>query len=222
MNWLLIAVLAVIKINAWIGKKVGLVKIVYSLFSFFITLLITTGISPRINEALKNNEAFYQKTYQNVEEMLALDNKESSDDDEMIDKLPLPKSIRENIKKNKDKHEENIKSYIINRVTEIVINALAFILTYAVVFIGLWVISIAVNIISRLPILNKINKLGGFIVGGMQGLFVVWLLFLLLTVFSSSEISQKAFKLIEESKMLSYLYDKNFILNIVMNAVKLF
>ncbi len=222
MNWLLIAVLAIIIINAWIGKRVGFIKIVFSLFSFIITLLITTWISPKINGLLKNNETFYQKTYQKVEKTLSLETKENSDQDEMINDLPLPKSIRENLIENKKKQEANIKSYIVFQVTGIVINAIAFILTYVVVFVGLWIIGAAINIISKLPIIHQINKWAGFIVGGMQGLFIVWLLLLLLTVFGGSELSQSAFKQIEESKFLSFIYNKNFILHIVLNAVKLF
>jgi len=222
MNWLLIAVLAIIIINAWVGKKVGLIKIVYSFFSFILSLLITVWINPKVNNLLKNNEAFYQKTYQKVEQMLFTGENEESSQDDMIDDLPLPGSIKDNLKENKAKQEANIKSYITSQVTGIVINALAFVLTYAVVFIGLWVISAAINIISRLPVLSKINKLAGFIVGGMQGLFIVWLLLLLLTVFGGSEISQSAFKQIEESAILNFLYNKNFILHIVINAVKLF
>jgi len=222
MNWLLIAVLAIIIINAWIGKKIGFIKIVFSLFSFIITLLITTWISPKINGLLKNNETFYQKTYQKVEKTLSLETKENSDQDEMINDLPLPKSIRENLIENKKKQEANIKSYIVFQVTGIVINAIAFILTYVVVFVGLWIIGAAINIISKLPIIHQINKWAGFIVGGMQGLFIVWLLLLLLTVFGGSELSQSAFKQIEESKFLSFIYNKNFILHIVLNAVKLF
>ncbi|HPU63715.1 MAG TPA: CvpA family protein, partial [Mobilitalea sp.] len=217
-----IAVLAIIIINAWIGKRVGFIKIVFSLFSFIITLLITTWISPKINGLLKNNETFYQKTYQKVEKTLSLETKENSDQDEMINDLPLPKSIRENLIENKKKQEANIKSYIVFQVTGIVINAIAFILTYVVVFVGLWIIGAAINIISKLPIIHQINKWAGFIVGGMQGLFIVWLLLLLLTVFGGSELSQSAFKQIEESKFLSFIYNKNFILHIVLNAVKLF
>ena len=143
MNWLLIVVLGIIIVNAFIGRKVGLIKIVFSLFSFIAALLLTSWVSPSINGMLKNNEAFYQKTYEKVETMLSLENKESDNQDEMIKQLPLPKSIRETLLENKAKQEANIKSYITTQVTGIVINAMAFILTFIIVFIGLWVVSIA-------------------------------------------------------------------------------
>lgn len=222
MNWLLIAVLAIILINAFIGRKVGLIKIVFSLFSFIITLLISVGINPKVNDMLKNNETFYQKTYQKVEEMLFQEDNDTKDQDEIIEGLPLPKPIKDNLRENKEKQEANIKAYIVTQVTGIVINSVAFILTYVIVFVGLWVIGAAINIVSKLPIIKQINKWAGFIVGGLQGLFIVWLLLLLLTVFGGSELSQSAFKQIEESTILNFIYNKNFILRIVMNAVKMF
>ena len=111
--------------------------------------------------------------------MLSLEERDESDQEGLIDQLPLPKSIKETLQENKAKQEENIKSYIIDQVTGIVINALAFILTFVVVFVGLWIVGISLRIISKLPILNSINRTAGLLVGGLQGLIVVWILFLL-------------------------------------------
>lgn len=222
MNWLLIIVLGIILINALIGRKVGLIKIIFSLFSFIIALMLTTWISPTINGMLKNNETFYETASQKVEDMLFEEQEETTDEDDLIQGLPLPKSIKKSLQENKAKQEANIKSYITEQVTGIVINALAFVLTFAIVFVGLWAVSIALNLISKLPILNHINKLAGLLVGGLQGVIVVWLIFILLTVFSSSDLGKTAFEQIEDSMILSYIYDKNFILNIVMGAVKMF
>ena len=222
MNWLLIIVLGIIIINALIGRKVGLIKIIFSLFSFILALILTAWISPSINGILKNNEVFYEKAEQKVEDMLFKEQPETTNEEDIIEGLPLPKSIKESLRENKEKQEINIKSYITTHVTDIVIKSLAFVLTFVVVFVGLWVISIALNIISKLPILHQINKLAGLLVGGLQGVLVVWLLFILITVFSSSELGKTAFQQIESSSILSYLYDKNFLLNIVLSAVKMF
>lgn len=222
MNWLLIIVLGIIILNALIGRKVGFVKIVFSLFSFVIALILTVWISPSINGMLKNNEAFYEKASQKVEDMLFKEQVETSDEEDIIEGLPLPKSIKESLQENKAKQEANIKSYITVHVTDIVINALAFILTFVVVFVGLWIISIALNIISKLPILNQLNKMTGFLVGGLQGLIIVWILFIIITIFSGTELGGTASKQIESSMILSFLHDKNFLLNIVLDAVKMF
>ncbi|NLL72334.1 MAG: CvpA family protein [Clostridiales bacterium] len=226
MNWLLLIVLAIIIINALIGRKVGLIKIVFSLFSFIIALFLTTWISPSVNEMLINNESFYQKTNQKVEEVLFSkveeDIAEAGDIEKLIASLPLPQTIKDSLQANKEKQETNIKSYITSQVTAIVINALAFVFTFIVIFIALWVISIALNIISKLPILNQINKIAGLFVGGLQGLVIVWILFVILTVISGSEIGQSAILQINNSKILTYIYDRNILLNTVMSISTIF
>jgi uncharacterized membrane protein required for colicin V production len=222
MNWLLIIVIGIIVLNALIGRKVGLIKIIFSLLSFAIALALTTWISPTVNGILNNNETFYEKTFQQVEKMLSLEENESADQDDIIEGLPLPKSMKESLMKNKAKQEANIKSYITSHVTGIVINAFAYILTFVIVFIALWVVSIALNIISKLPILNQINRTAGLLLGAVQGLVVVWLLFIILTVISGSQLGETAFQQINSSGILSFLYNKNFLLNIVFKAVKVF
>jgi uncharacterized membrane protein required for colicin V production len=222
MNWLLIIVIGIIVLNALIGRKVGLIKIIFSLLSFAIALALTTWISPTVNGILNNNETFYEKTFQQVEKMLSLEENESVDQDDIIEGLPLPKSMKESLMKNKAKQEANIKSYITCHVTGIVINAFAYILTFVIVFIALWVVSIALNIISKLPILNQINRTAGLLLGAVQGLVVVWLLFIILTVISGSQLGETAFQQINSSGILSFLYNKNFLLNIVFKAVKVF
>jgi len=112
MNWLLLIVLAIIIINALIGRKVGLIKIVFSLFSFIIALFLTTWISPSVNEMLINNESFYQKTNQKVEEVLFSkveeDIAEAGDIEKLIASLPLPQTIKDSLQANKEKQETNI------------------------------------------------------------------------------------------------------------------
>lgn len=222
MNWLLIIVLGIIVINALIGLKVGLIKIIFSLFSFILALMLTVWISPSVNRILKNNESFYEKASQKVEGILFENQEQAGDDDKMIEELPLPKSIKESLIENKSKAEANIKAYIVSQVTDIAINALAFVITFIVAFIALWVVSIALNIISKLPILNQLNKLTGLVVGGLQGLVIVWILFIVITIFSGTELGGTAFEQIESSVILAFLYDKNLFLNTVLKVANIF
>lgn len=220
MNWMLVIVLVIIILNALTGLKVGLTKILFSLFSFIIAMAISVWISPVVNNMLKNNEKFYEKTKQKMEAILFEGLENIDGIDELIGELPLPKSIKESLIKNKSQKETNAKSYIAAHVTDIALKAMSFIISFVVVFIGLWVISIALNIISKLPILNQINKLAGLLVGGLQGLVVVWIIFTIVTMFSGTELGSTAFKQIESSSILSFLYDKNILTNVVLKAVK--
>jgi uncharacterized membrane protein required for colicin V production len=217
---MLIIVLGIIILNALIGRKIGLIKIIFSLFSFIIALVLSVWISPSVNGLLRNNEAFYEKASRKVEDILFQEQTAASNEDDLIEGLPLPKSIKESLMEGKAEQEANIKSYITTHVTDIAVKSLAFIITFAVVFVALWVLSIALNIISKLPILNQLNKLAGLLVGGLQGVIIVWILFILVTVFSGTELGSSSFEQIENNMLLSFLYDKNILINIVLDAVK--
>ncbi len=224
MNWLLIGVLAILVINALIGLRVGFIKTIFSLVSMMIALLLTVWLSPNVNTMLKSNDKFHDMITERVEKMLDLQEEKEgiTDGEEFIEGLPLPKSIKETLIENKDKGIGNIKDYITEYVTGVIINAFAFILTFVLALIVLWALCFALDIISKLPLLNQINKLAGLAAGLLHGLVIVWLAFILLTVFGGAKFGQEAFVMIEKSEILSYIYNNNMLLKFVTDAVKMF
>ena len=117
-------------------------------------------------------------------------------------------------------HVDTFKEYVSGYITTIVINAIAFIITYLIVTILLFAVCIALNIISKLPIINGLNKTAGLLVGLFEGLLVIWMLCIVLTAFSSTETAQKLFEMIKESQFLSCLYDNNLLIRFITNMAK--
>ena len=230
MNWLLIVVIAILIINALIGRKIGLIKIIFSLCSVILTLVLTVWISPTVNNFLKENDKFYSMVVENVEKFLPIDEKETKKNEQIsyIEKMSVPKSIKETLIENNNKDiykalaVKTFREYIVNYMASIVINAIAFILTFLIILIILWVISIALDIISKLPILNQINKTAGLLAGLVQGLIFVWVFFLIITVMGGTEFGREALNMIDENDILSFIYNNNYLLGFVTNATKLF
>ncbi len=229
MNWLLIVVLAILIINTIIGMRVGFIKTVFSLCSMIVALILTIWISPYVNNFMRGNEKFYHSVSEKVEKVLPLieDKTEEKGENSLIEGLSLPKSLKDSLIKNNNKKVYNdlkvntFKEYISSYLTGIVINALAFSVTFIVLLVLLWIISIALNIISKLPFLNQINKTGGLLAGLLHGLVVVWLFFIVLTVFESSELGQEAMTLIGGNEILSFIYNNNFLIGFITNATKM-
>ncbi len=223
MNWILIAVLAILIGNALIGLRVGFIKTIFSLVSMVIALLLTVWISPNVTTMLKSNDKFHNMITDQVEKMLDLKEKETdiSDEEDFMKGLPLPGSVKQSMMENRDKGVENLKEYITDYVSGIIINAVAFILTFILALIVLWALCFALDIVSKLPILNSINKLAGLAAGLVHGLVIVWLVFILITVFGGAKFGQDAFAMIDESKILSFVYDNNLLLKFITNAVKI-
>ena len=102
------------------------------------------------------------------------------------------------------------------------INALAFIVTFIVILIILWLVFAALNLISKLPVLNSMNKTAGFLAGAVQGLVIVWVLFILLTVFGGTTFGRDALQMIGENEALSFIYNNNLLLRYVIGITEWF
>lgn len=223
MNWLLIVVIALLLGYTIAGVKRGFIKTVFSLVSSIAALILTLVLSPFVNDMLSTNEKIYGKISENVENVFAIEEEElqGADQEEKINDLPLPASLKETLIRNKDKTLDGINDYIATYITGIIINAMAFIITFVFIRLILWAISLALNLISKLPVLSQINRIAGFAAGILHGLIMVWLMFILLTVFGSSEFGQKAFEMIDSSQILSAIYNNNLLLKFVTNATKI-
>ena len=228
MNWLLVIVLAILVINTLIGMKVGFIKTVFSLCSMVVAVILTIWLNPYVNDFMRGNEKIYDSISTKVEKVVPI--KEStvaSEQDSLIQGLSLPQSIKDALVKNnnvdvyKALSINSFKDYVTNYLTGIIINALSFIITFIVLLILLWAICIALDIVSKLPLINQINKTAGSLAGLIHGLVVVWLFFILVTVFGSSSLGQKALEMIGDSQILSFVYNNNFILKFITSVTKM-
>ena len=229
MNWLLIVVLAILVVNCLIGMKVGFIKTVFSLCSMIIAVILTIWLSPYVNNFMRGNEKIYDGISSKVEKMLPFSAEEAAtgDQNSLIEGLALPQSIKNSLIENNkvDVYKElaisSFKDYVSNYLTGVIINAMAFIITFVIILIILWVISISLDIISKLPLLKQINKTAGLLAGLVHGLVLVWIFFILLTVFGSTELGQKAMQTIGESQILSFIYNNNYLLKFITNITKI-
>ena len=70
-------------------------------------------------------------------------------------------------------------------------------------------ILIMLDIISKLPILHQVNILAGATAGAIEGLVLVWIGFIIITMLGSTTFGQEALGLINDNELLSYLYNNN-------------
>lgn len=229
MNWLLVVVLIILVGNAIIGMRVGFIKTVFSLISLILALVLTLWISPMVKNYMNGNEKFYNGIATKVEKLLPFGEEEIVEEEqsEAIEGLSVPKSIKEGLLKNntaesyKDMAINSFKQYVSRYLTGVIINSLSFIVTFIAILIILWVIFMALDLISKLPLLNQVNKTAGLLAGLVHGLIMVWLFFILLNVFGSTVFGQSVLKLVGENEVLSIIYNNNILLKFITGATKI-
>ncbi|SHO53790.1 CvpA family protein [Anaerocolumna xylanovorans] len=224
-NWLLIVVAAILIGFTVNGRRIGFIRTVFTLFSTVIAIMLTVWVSPVINKEVQQNEKVMNYVEKKISQIIDFKDTGNKVTDQVsfINKLPMPKAMRESLIENNNKEVyktmsvKNFKEYVSESVSRMIINSGVFICVFLIISIALGIICIALNIISKLPVINGLNKTAGLLAGLIQGIVVVWIGFLILTAFAGTKVGQSAFELINNNTFLSVLYNNNMLLKFVMN-----
>lgn len=218
MNTLTIIILAVIVVSAIIGHRKGFVKMLLSLFSLVITLYIASLVSPAISGLLKDGplyDSVYDSTYDYVSTQLA--GNSAATVDALLDNMQLPEIMKNYISNSEVvvNGAQSIAASVAAQITDIIFDALVFLLTFFAAMIIVKLIFAAINIITYLPGIHGINKTAGLIAGVAEGLLLVWIFFIVVSMLGSTEFALKIYAQINESAILQWLYNKNIIMNLL-------
>ena len=114
-----------------------------------------------------------------------------------------------------DKIKEEATTNIVNKITDIVINILSWLIIYAVTRIVLLILTLVFDGIMSLPILKTINNLTGLVLGAIMGIFRVY--FILAIIYFVSNIANIAniVSAINTSTLVAQMYNNNLLINLI-------
>ena len=110
----------------------------------------------------------------------------------------------------------NFGEYIGKYFSHLFIGICSFFLTFLVATLVIRAIIFALDIITTLPGLGLINRLAGMVLGGGVSLIVVDVMFVAITLLYMSTFGERMFDMIAQSELLTFLYDNNIIMNLMM------
>ena len=212
MNWVLIAVIAVLAVSTIVGMYRGIIKMIFSVVSLVGTTIVVFMLLPLVTGTIKDNTSIYENIQHMVEEKF---------DDEIIDNLDFPDVIKEMLHENNtiSKYAElgvnSVRDYLISYISDLIFNVIAFLISFIIVFILFRVLFGFISVIAKLPVIRQVNKITGACAGFIIGLVVIWLAFAVITVFGSSSLAKEVFAAVNDNAFLTFIYDKNIIMKYV-------
>lgn len=236
MNFVLIAVIAILAIGAVIGWKRGFVDMLFGAVSMILALVLAVIIAPKLGAVVQGNENIMEKLTVKVSEVLNLDELavEIPDAERLVDNLNLPNAIKDKIvsaefmeKIELDALAEDASSKMADAVAvflaKTIITAVCFVVVFVVALILLYLLNKVLDVFAKLPLLKQANQLVGLALGVCQSVLVIWVLFAVITMIGGSEFGQTIFGYISDSKLLDFLYKNNIPMNyITKTAANLF
>lgn len=233
MNILDIIVIAIIGFCALNGLVKGLVKTLFGLSSTIIALILTMLITPQLSNMIVTNTSFDEIISEKTIELLKIEDL-VSDRDTTLDTtiagggLKLPKNLLDFLVKN-DTPETNdlLKStglgdYISSSMAGMAVNVFILIVVFMVISLIINALVVLLDIVAHLPVIKTMNKLGGFSLGLILGIVIVWVATLTLSFVISTQSSDSISELIESSILTKLFYYYNPLQNFVMNIPRTF
>ena len=186
MNWLLPAVALFLVLSAWDGHRKGVIRKIVGGLSLILTLIVTSVVSPYLHTFLKESTGVYH----------FLQNRIEGSDLELLDALRVLGM------------ENAASGYLADEILRWAAFMIALLL--AGVLIRGIVFSLGSG--SHLPILHGLNKTAGLLLGLGEGVVLLWIFFIVITVCASTRGGAQLLKMTAQSGILSWLYHNNLLL----------
>ena len=143
-----------------------------------------------------------------------------------IEDLPIPDFLKEQMEtfNNSTGYQKlgatDFGSYVINYIANLVLNILAFLVTLLVSWIIIRLIFGALSVFTSLPIIGGVNRLLGLAAGFVQGVLIVWVLFLIISLFASTPAGKTLMDEISHTPILETIYNTNIFMKSTAHALK--
>jgi len=186
MNWLLPAVALFLVLSAWDGHRKGFIRKIVGVLSLILTLIVTSVVSPYLHTFLKESTGVYH----------FLQNRIEGSDLELLDALRVLGM------------ENAASGYLADEI----LRWAAFMIALLLAGVLIRGIVFSLGIVSHLPILHGLNKTAGLLLGLGEGVVLLWIFFIVITVCASTRGGAQLLKMTAQSGILSWLYHNNLLL----------
>ncbi|MDC7291498.1 CvpA family protein [Blautia schinkii] len=227
-TWLGIVTLGFLAFSCYMGYRRGFVREVVSTFFVVLSIVLVWFINPYVNDFLRENTPVYEKIQDGCRELVdtqvgGAEGMGHTEQSSLINGLALPDLLKDGIIENNTAEVyrylavNTFADYVAGYLALIAVNGLSFLVSFLLATILIRMVTYALNIIARLPIIRGANKAAGALMGIVKCVIFIWVAFLVLTVLCNTEIGRTGLKLIEQDHLLNFLYKENIFVKIFMS-----
>ena len=202
-------VLAVIALCIFLGYKRGLISACIKLLSFFIAIILSFILYMPVSNYIIDNTQFDEQIERTIISAGISENVQNTDDSS------IPQVILEYIENAANEAKDNVINSVARDLAVTIIRGVTFIGIFLILKVLLIALRLISNIIASIPIIKQFNKIGGTIYGIIEGLFIVYLVFAIISLFSPLFAGSIILSLINDSIIGSFFYNQNILLKIV-------
>ena len=197
-----LVIVAIILLSAFLAYRKGFITLAIQLVAVIIAIIVTLLLYKPVSNVIINGTGI-DETIQNaiLEEANDIMTNEGEGENQVVE------TIQNNML------PETARTISIN-----IIEGAVILILYIVIRIALKFVTALANLVTKLPILNQLNQLGGIIYGILRGLLIVYILLLLVNLSGEIEPQNQVYTAVEES-YIGKVMNENNILDILFTQI---
>lgn len=202
-NLILILVLLFLFYGLITGFKMGFLKKLLNFGSIIVSIVLTRAWTPEVVNIVKD--------YTNIQSSISDKLYKAFNETSILDKMDLSK-LEDII--NINSMNSSIREYISTNLSNLLINILCGIIVFLATMFIIKIIIKVLDIIDIIPIVGQINKILGGLLGVVESLLLIWIIFAILKMTSVfPPVKEVITNNIENIFFLNYIYENNVIYN---------
>lgn len=214
MNYLLIAILTLLIWSVFDGYKKGFMRTVFALVSWIIVLVVCNIATPMVTDFLIEETSIADTVgdaiAEKVNEVIAQSGVAELEQN-------LPEEIKNMLAEGNINIEELLAANgdVIVDATSIVytvVSIIAFVLVIVVTRVLVWVVDKVLGIASKFPLIGSLDKLLGLVCGAAKGILICWIVLAVVSMVVIPNANVDFASMIQESQLLTWLQNNNYIL----------
>ena len=209
-------ILAILSICIFLGYKKGLTKCVIKILSFVIALAIAFVLFKPVSALIINNTTIDDNIRDSIVSLIQDDVEEEG---KVSKESNLPESMIKHINKTIEESVNETKMTVVNNVAKElsigIVNIFVAIGLFIIARIALIFVSAISSMITDLPIIKQVDKLGGVVYGLVEALIIVFIIFAIISFISPMIENSGIIVAINKSIVGSILYNNNLLIKIV-------
>lgn len=228
-TWLGIAVLALIAAACIMGFRKGFVKEIVSVFFMLISFLLVWAVNPYVNTFVKEYTPVYDTIQDKCQTLVSeqIGNKKTLDKEEqnqVMENMELPDLLKNALVENNTAETyrylavSTFTEYISDSLAVMAVNGISFLISFLLSAAVIKLLGFILNVLTKLPVINGINKIAGAAVGGIKCIIFIWIAFLVLTLLCNTTLGQQGMALIQQDAFLNFLYSQNVFVKVFMSV----
>lgn len=206
MNYLLIGMIVLLVLNIFLGAKNGLWNatvtfITLLLFVFAMNFLLPTYIQEdNAEESILESELNREKSMSDVIGI-------------------LPDKVQEHLLQGYSSYDEmkSVDLELALRIEATLFSVGVIVVAIVALLFALFVLRPIGNMydfVSKFPILKQFDRVIGMIIGAVNGIFMIYMILILIAAFSATKIGMPLYNMVQESEILMKMYQNNIVLKI--------